>query len=330
MSRSLSCLSSSRKVLSSSLVAGTSSLASRKIQGRNFAQATLQKRPSSERPPYTPKTPFNARRETRHESEVVEEDVLQQEQSGSKNTAFERRDRQGATSTRPRQQRKMAPADYSTMRSPDPAFADHLNGLFPGLQFPQELARRILTHASHPAAVYGHNAGLGFLGRRVLNSYLLLLLSSSQNLRATDDLDEIVSRALNTYVLGEYVGSEWGLGRIMKWTPTVKAETLQSAGDKTPLLKSVGLYKVQGDTVSAVVGGIYHQFGGSVAHRVFHTRLLPHLLLGPNNQGLPEAFHGDARAICNEMGGMQGQLVVDSVSVIPPELHTEKVISHTA
>lgn len=57
-----------------------------------------------------------------------------------------------------------ARVDYSTMRAPNPMFAEHLNHLFPELQFPLELARRILTHASHPAAIYGHNAGLSFMG----------------------------------------------------------------------------------------------------------------------------------------------------------------------
>lgn len=41
---------------------------------------------------------------------------------------------------------------------------EHLNGLFPGLEFPQELAKRLLTHASHPAAIDGHNGGFGFIG----------------------------------------------------------------------------------------------------------------------------------------------------------------------
>lgn len=54
--------------------------------------------------------------------------------------------------------------DYSTMRAPNAMFAEHLNNLFPELQFSIELARRILTHSSHPAAIYGHNAGLSFMG----------------------------------------------------------------------------------------------------------------------------------------------------------------------
>ena len=43
-------------------------------------------------------------------------------------------------------------------------FSNHLNGVFPGLQFPPELARRILTHASHQTATNGHNASLSFIG----------------------------------------------------------------------------------------------------------------------------------------------------------------------
>ena len=49
-------------------------------------------------------------------------------------------------------------------KHPDLHFAEHLNGLFPTLRFPPELARRILTHGSHPAATYGHNAAYSFMG----------------------------------------------------------------------------------------------------------------------------------------------------------------------
>lgn len=165
-------------------------------------------------------------------------------------------------------------------KHPDPHFAEHLNGLFPTLQFPPELARRILTHGSHPAAAYGHNAAYSFMGafcwhplwrpydlhfssssgRRVLEAYLLLLLSSSPALHPKHDLEDIVSRTLNSYTLGERVGSVWGLGRIMRWTPTIPAEKLKPGEDNRDLLKSVGLYKVQGDAVSAVMGGIFYQF----------------------------------------------------------------------
>lgn len=42
---------------------------------------------------------------------------------------------------------------------------EHLNGLFPPLKFPPELARRILTHGSHPSSVDGHNARFDFIGQ---------------------------------------------------------------------------------------------------------------------------------------------------------------------
>ncbi|GLB39011.1 putative ribonuclease-III-like [Lyophyllum shimeji] len=194
----------------------------------------------------------------------------------------------------------------STWKEPDPRFAEHLNALFPTLQFPPELARRVLTHASHPAAVHGHNAALSFTGRRVLQSYLLLMLSSSPALKPTHDLEAIAERTLNSYTLGQTVGSKWGLGRAMRWTPSLPASQLRRDLDQRELLRSVGLYKIQGDAVGAIMGGIFLQFGGSVAHRVFHTRVLPQLL----GRGLPDAFREDALATCERMGGEDGKLVL--------------------
>ncbi|KAJ7637047.1 ribonuclease-III-like-domain-containing protein [Roridomyces roridus] len=207
---------------------------------------------------------------------------------------------------------------------PDEVFAGHLDGLFSPLKFPLELAARVLTHASHPAAYHGHNAQFSFIGRRVLESYLLLLLSSSPQLKPSHDLQEIVSRVLNTYFLGQHVGSKWGLGRVMRWTPTIAASMLldESRADKTKLLKDVGLYKVQGDAVTAVMGGIFQQFGASTAHRIFHSRLLPRLLT-PHG-GLPLCFHADALEASRRLGGVHGDLVVDS-----PEQKLEALPSPT-
>lgn len=47
---------------------------------------------------------------------------------------------------------------------PTPYFQEHLNQIFFPLQFPTELAKRILTHGSHSASIGGHNAGLSFIG----------------------------------------------------------------------------------------------------------------------------------------------------------------------
>ncbi|KAK2464705.1 hypothetical protein APHAL10511_003281 [Amanita phalloides] len=191
----------------------------------------------------------------------------------------------------------------------DAYLVEHINGLFPPLQFPPDLARRILTHGSHPSAIHGHNAGLRFIGRRVIESYLLLFLNSSSALKPMHDLDVILDRTVNTYLLGEHVGSSWGLGRALRWTPAVPTSQLPSTPpNRKELLRGVGLYKVQGDTVAAVVGGTYYQFGASVAQRLFHTRVLPKLLLERRPEGLPDVFHAEALAMCERMGGPDAQL----------------------
>ncbi len=98
------------------------------------------------------------------------------------------------------------------------------------------------------------------LGRRILESYLLLFLNSSKNLKPTHDYTFITNWTLNTYTLGQHVGSKWGLGRVMRWVPTVNREKLSGPGDKDALLRHAGLYKIQGDAVAAVMGTIYEQF----------------------------------------------------------------------
>ena len=177
-------------------------------------------------------------------------------------------------------------------------------------------------------------------GRRVLQSYLLLFIHSSPGLKPTHDYEQLVERALNTYVLGEHVGPQWQLGKVMKWAPATSNASLASDPTSVVLLgkeatRSIGLYKVEGTAVEALVGGVFHQFvstftpcsisdsvfslcsrplthtnhqGGSIAHKLFHTRLLPHLLLPGKPEGLPEAFHADVLKICEQMGGPQGDL----------------------
>ncbi|KAL4241665.1 hypothetical protein ABKN59_000843 [Abortiporus biennis] len=188
------------------------------------------------------------------------------------------------------------PPSLSAQSSPTDSsvyLAKHLSTLFSPLQFPQELATRILTHASHRDAHISHNARLSFIGRRVLNSYLLLMLHSS----------------------GEFVAPKWDLGRVMRWTPVNIDPRVASAATgeldhlDPKLSWSIGLYKVQGTAVEAVIGGIYHQFGGSVAHNVFHTRLLPHILLPGRPEGLPDSLHDHALKICQQLGGVNAPLV---------------------
>jgi hypothetical protein len=44
---------------------------------------------------------------------------------------------------------------------------------------------------------------------------------------------------------------------------------------------------------------------------VFHTRLLPHLLLPRRADGIPDVFHEDALRICQKMGGSDGPLILE-------------------
>jgi hypothetical protein len=77
-------------------------------------------------------------------------------------------------------------------------------------------------------------------------------------------LEDIAYRTLHTYALGEHVGSKWGLGRSLQWVPAIAREAREQvkAQPDSPDLRKVGLYKVQGDAVTAVMGGIFFQFVG--------------------------------------------------------------------
>lgn len=99
----------------------------------------------------------------------------------------------------------------------------------------------------------------------MLNSYLLMFLHSSSGLKPYHEYEVITERALNTYILGEFVGPKWEFGKVMKWSPATSSSTLA----KDPLravelgkeaTRSIGLYKVEGTAVEALVGGVFHQF----------------------------------------------------------------------
>ena len=99
-----------------------------------------------------------------------------------------------------------------------------------------------------------------YLGRRVLTAYLQLFLHSSSALHDSDDVEAIMNSTLNTDFLGEYVGPEWGVGRVIRWTPSAPAERLANMDREVDVRRQVGLYKVQGEAVQAIIGGIYFQF----------------------------------------------------------------------
>jgi len=106
--------------------------------------------------------------------------------------------------------------------------------------------------------------------------------------------------------------------------------------DPSRTLWSSGLYRVRGTTVEAIVGGIFHQFvsmsmsvnrlmlthqkGGLAAHRLFHTRLLPHLSAAsalPISDSLRQAVadaataYGGANAPLIRSPEKEGRITVD-------------------
>ncbi|KDQ10391.1 hypothetical protein BOTBODRAFT_36291 [Botryobasidium botryosum FD-172 SS1] len=191
------------------------------------------------------------------------------------------------------------PVDPSSISKPG---IEYLKTLFPPLEFPEDVALRMLIHSSYRslAESVGHNARLGFVGRRALQAHLMMFMTANAPLElepATSpiDFEEVSERVLNTYALGEFVGGAWGLERAMRWVP---AKQPASPGS-VPL--SSGLYKVRGATVEAVMGGLFHQFGLSASHVAFHTRVLPHLA-----HLLPRSMQQAARETSERMGGPNG------------------------
>lgn len=83
-----------------------------------------------------------------------------------------------------------------------------------------------------------------------------MFLHSCPNVNSGADYANITSNALNTYTLGEHVGREWGIGKVLKWRYMVDPQMVAKGADNG----HVGLHKVLGTTVEAIVGGVYHQF----------------------------------------------------------------------
>ena len=94
----------------------------------------------------------------------------------------------------------------------------------------------------------------------MLSAYLQLFLHSSSALDPSDDVAAMKSSILNTDFIGEHVGPEWGVGRVIRWTPSAPASQLADMHQKKDIRRQIGLYKVQGEAVEAILGGIYVQF----------------------------------------------------------------------
>jgi hypothetical protein len=95
-----------------------------------------------------------------------------------------------------------------------------------------------------------------------MSAYLLLFLQSSPNLSTLDNTEDIASNTLHTNLIGEHVGHAWGVGRVMVWQPSIRADSRAGGSVSSESLRSAGLYKVQGETIQAIMGAIYQQHVG--------------------------------------------------------------------
>lgn len=138
------------------------------------------------------------------------------------------------------------------------------------------------------------------------------------------DFEKICDRALHTRMLGERVGGAWKLEKAMRWAPNTPGHE-QAGSSPEALLGDSGLFKIRGATVEAVVGGVFHQFvslpsmpevnsniyhilqGGVAAHRLFHTRVLPHVA-----STLPLEYRNPAKNVSERLGGPSSPLLLTS------------------
>ncbi|CAE6481120.1 unnamed protein product [Rhizoctonia solani] len=216
--------------------------------------------------------------------------------------------------------------------SSDEDVVDYFRKLLPPLEFPEEVAVRLITHNSWRDGV-NHNNKQAFMGRRVLNAYLMAFFHAHTTLTPTppltqppsdpppdlkvsqlpsptdvleQDFDNLSELVLHTRALGEYVGAAWQLEKVMRWVPNVDHHT-DIGGIRVDEGGSSGFYKIRGTTVEAVVGGVFYQFGGIAAHRLFHTRVLPHLTFL-----LPTEYRKPAEAACRHLGGASVPILLPS------------------
>ncbi|KAG9122393.1 hypothetical protein FRC07_001269 [Ceratobasidium sp. 392] len=118
-----------------------------------------------------------------------------------------------------------------------------------------------------------------------------------------EDFEEITNKAVDTRALGSIVGNAWELDRVMRWVPNRTGDSISN---------DLGLYKVRGTTVEGVVGGAFFQFGGVAAHRLFHTRLLPHV-----SSLLPSEYRKPAQSACDRLGGASAPILLSQQTSLP-------------
>ncbi|OXG17438.1 hypothetical protein C366_03528 [Cryptococcus neoformans Tu401-1] len=215
------------------------------------------------------------------------------------------------------------PLPSSTSSTTPQAAQSYLSNLFslpPSRQFSPALALQILTHKSYrfahpvrhspslsqaqssigPESSAPHNARLAFLGRRALSTYLALFVheayGSSGALREQGsdflrgkELEERLTALRHVNNLGRMVGGEWRVEDVLRWD---RNQTSQASGNLS----------VKGQTVEAILGGVFTQFGSPAAHRAFHLHVLPKFVSQLRDPFLVEKVETVREQLENEFG----------------------------
>jgi hypothetical protein len=93
---------------------------------------------------------------------------------------------------------------------------------------------------------------LSTAGRRVLEAYTMLFLHS-MGPKADANWAASAERILSTHSFGQHIAPRWQLAKHIRWTPP----TPNGGFGKS---ETIGLYKVAGTAVEAIVGAVFHQF----------------------------------------------------------------------
>ncbi|KAH9466392.1 hypothetical protein Pst134EB_001448 [Puccinia striiformis f. sp. tritici] len=149
-----------------------------------------------------------------------------------------------------------------------------------------------------------HNTKLSFIGRRAIHFALANFLihapkssTSPLNLedphqRTVKSTSDVLEDALLTkFVLGQYVGHQWELEKIMRWRelapPSSSPSTSEIDASQSQSFHGTGLWTARGHVVEAIVGAVMAEHGARLSMAVFHSLVLPHLSFRLDKSYLP-------------------------------------------
>ncbi|KAI8451985.1 hypothetical protein BY996DRAFT_7257207 [Phakopsora pachyrhizi] len=121
-----------------------------------------------------------------------------------------------------------------------------------------------------------HNTKLSFIGRRMMHFALSSFLIHAPTLKPLKNPSsrlsaQVLEDALLTkFVLGQYVGHQWELEKVMRWRELEEVQT-----DKGR--HGTGLWTARGHAVEAIVGAVMTHHGTRQSLAVFNSLVLPHL-----------------------------------------------------